>query len=157
MSTFTVGSFSANQATKSHGQSFVANVAGPNGTGGPGTANPVYVQSASVGYPTANTTGRTTVAYLYDTIPSVTNLSTGVGALYSSTSHTDENLFGGFSRTFVFPNCAIDPTKTYYLLLPSVQTVRNDNTKPYTGGSFYDSALSAVNFTVQFQISLTDV
>jgi hypothetical protein len=159
MSTFTVASFSANANNKSRGQSFVANAAGPNGTGGPGTANPVFVQSASVGYPTANTLGRASAAYLYDTVPTKTDLNAGTGALFVSTSHTDENLFGTgtYSRTFVFGGASIDPTKTYYLLFPSDQNLRYDNTDPYPSGSFYDTSLQAANFTAQFQVSLTDV
>jgi hypothetical protein len=160
MSTFTIGSFSANQTVKCFGQSFKANVAGPNGTGGgPGAANPVFIMSASIGFPTSSTSGRPTAAYIYTSIPSKSDLSTGVGALGASTGHTDENLFGAgtFSRTYTFAGTSIDPATTYYLLIPSVQNLRNENPSAYAGGSFYDQNLQSQNYSLQFQISLSTV
>jgi len=162
MATFTVGSFSSTNTAQKRGQSFAANVAGPDGTGsGPGTADPVYVQSASVGYPSSSTTGRAATAYLYSSLPTLTDLNAGTGALATSIGWSDGNLFGAntYSRTFAFNAVAIDPTATYFILFPANQNLRYASaTNPYSGGTSYSTVLgSETNNDLQFQVSLTDV
>jgi len=162
MATFTVGSFSSTNSAKKRGQSFAANVAGPDGTGaGPGSANPVYVQSVSVGYPSSSTTGRTGAAYLYSSLPTLSDLNAGNGCLACSQSTSDENLFGAntYSRTFYFSKVSIDPTATYFVLFPCDQSVRYaSGTNPYSGGTSYSPILaSETTNDLQFQVSLTDV
>jgi hypothetical protein len=158
MSAFTVGSFSANTNANKRGQSFTANVAGNDGTGSSGGANPVYVQSASVGYSTSNTTGRAGTAYLYSSLPTLTDLNnSGTGALAASTGHSDGNVFGTgtFSRTFTFDAVSIDPTAVYYVLFATNQNLRFDTNAPYSGGDLYNTSLGADSSDAQFQVALT--
>lgn len=159
MATFNVGSFSSTGGANLRGQSFTPNVAGPDGSGSPGTATTVYVQSASVGFPSSDTTARATTAYLYSSLPSLSNLNTGTGSLAVSTNYTDEqDLFGTgtFSRTHMFNNIAIDPTLQYFLLFPSNQIMRFATGSPYSGGKAYNTVLVALTTDVQFTVNMAD-
>ena len=131
MAIFTVGSFSsADPIATIAVRVSPANVAGSDGTGSPGSANPVYVQSASVGYPTSSTSGRAGTAYLYDAVPLLADLNNGgTGALAASTGTSDGSLFGTgtHSRTFTFDGVAIDPTKVYYILFATNQNLQRQH------------------------------
>ncbi len=160
MATFSVASFAGNASGNNRGQSFTPNVAGPDGSGSPGSASTVYLQTVSIGYPTSDTTNRQTVIYVYDTLPTLVDLNNnGSGSIYKSISYADDTgTFGAntYSRIFSFANYSIDPTKTYYLLFAANQVLRFKTGNPYSGGSLYSTLLAAVANDAQFKVVMAD-
>lgn len=49
MAVFTVASNASSNSSNTRGQSFAPNVAGPDGTGGPGNATTVYLTAVRIG------------------------------------------------------------------------------------------------------------
>ncbi len=73
--------------------------------------------------------------YVYDTLPSnLTDLNTGVGALYTSTSSSSS----GFFATHSFTSAFVDTSTTYYLFYNANQQFRYSfATNPYSGGRIW--------------------
>lgn len=155
MATFTVASLAYDNQNLTHrGQAFTPNVAGPDGTGSPGSATEVFLNDFILGYRAATTTDRAETAYLYDTLPALADLNSGIGAIDVSSSYTDGNVFGTdtYTRTFNFSNpVTLDPTKVYYVLFASNQTARYKNTVVYAGGAAYNNYLLDDSKTLQFK------
>jgi hypothetical protein len=158
MSNFSVGCTSRTHSLYALGQSLTPNVAGPSGTGGPGTANPVYLQSLIVGYPDSDTDNRAASCFVYsaplddpDKIGSPTNLvatsnSTSDGSAFGSNSHT---------RTFNFLGSALNPAGKYYAYFSAVQTASCTPGSPYSGGQLYDDDMGATADCMQFLANMT--
>ncbi|MEI8195473.1 MAG: hypothetical protein WCI73_06155 [Phycisphaerae bacterium] len=158
MATFTVASLAFDNAGSYRGQGITPNVAGPDGTGSPGSATSVNLTDFTLGYGTSSTSGRAGVAYLYDTLPTLSNLNSGIGAIATSSSTTDGNDFGAgsYTRKFHFSgNLSLDPTKVYYVLFPSNQSARYKNPAVYTGGDAYSSTLADTGRNLQFSADFT--
>ena len=152
MADFTVASTTQDSSATHRGQSLAPNIAGPNGSGGPGTANPVYLEYFNVGYPNGSLTGRAAVCYVYDTLPTLANLNAGTGAIATSTGTSDGNDFGSgsFTRNFIFGGDSLDPTKTYFILFPADQLLCH-KTNPYSGGVAYTNRLMSTSYDLQFE------
>jgi hypothetical protein len=88
-----------------------------------------------------------TTLYIYGSIPTITALSTGSGALMTSTGFTSVagNANADFSGatdtnrnvTFNFnsPSVILNASTTYYALFSSGQSIRGQGSNPYTGGN----------------------
>jgi len=158
MSTFTVAMTSWDASTlTSRGQSITPNVSGPDGNGSPGNATVVYLDSVTLAYRDSNVS-RESLAYLYDTVPSLAQLANGTYAIDYSTSYSDGSAFGAgtYTRTFTFGNNPnLDPTKTYYILFPDNQYLMYTTTSQYSGGKRYTNLMQAsttmdLQFSAQF-------
>jgi hypothetical protein len=161
MSTFTVASFSYDGVSDLGGQSFTPNVPGPNGSGSPGAATQVFIRKISLGYPSANTSGRAQKLYVYSvelTDPAQIGQNDYLVAESSDNGTLDgTNLFGTgtYQRTFNFNAGALVPSSKYYFYFDVDQHLRMKGSAPYAGGNAQDDELNALtNSSAQFQVEM---
>lgn len=146
----------------SQGQALTPNVAGPNGSGSPGSATAVNLISFTVAFGDSDTDLWPLRAYLYDTLPTVGQLNNdGLYALRYSTSYVDGSAFGTgtYTRTYTFGEpINIDPTQLHYVLLSSSAYMMYATTSLYSGGKRYNQLLAAqtnsdLQFSAEFEIA----
>ncbi len=158
MQAIVVASLATDSSGYVRGESFSPSVAGPDGSGSVGSLQTVYLTSLTIGYATSDTTNRASTLYIYDTLPSLSNLNSHSGALYSSDSTDDGSAFGTgtFTRTFDFNYIGLDPSKTYFFLFATNQNVTLQTGNPYSGGAMESTLLVATNKDLQFQVNMQD-
>lgn len=126
-------------ATATRGQTFTVNNSGGS----------LSLQSFAFGY--LNSSARTASSlYIYTSLPTVAQLNTGTGALYTSTSFSDSSGAdpqfspGVLSRTFNFTGASLSDG-TYYAMLSALQDTALVNPDTYPGGVFiYGSPTSVL-------------
>jgi hypothetical protein len=157
MADFTVGNFSSDSSGPGRGQSFTPNVAG-DGTGSPGGATTVYVEQVDIEYVGSNITHRANTAYIYDHVPTSSQLSSGTGALDTSTGYSDGSAFGtgSYSRSYAFNRTALTPSTKYYVFFPAAVTIAYTDSDVYSGGDMYSATLSVDTYDVQFRVTMAN-
>jgi hypothetical protein len=161
MATFTVASFSYDGVNDLGGQSFTPDVPGPNGSGSPGGATQVFIRKVSLGYSSANTSGRAQKLYVYSvelTDPAQIGQPDYLVAESSEIGIVDgTNLFGTgtYQRTFNFSAGAMVPNSKYYVYFDVDQHLRIKSGVPYAGGNAQDDQLNELpNVSAQFQVEM---
>jgi len=158
MAAFSVGSFSADVVDWLRGLSFTPNVAGPNGSGSPGTASSVSLISVIVGCPTKAAAEQADTCFIYSVeLESVSDIGSSQNCVGQSTSATVGSVFGsgGYSTTYAFSNVSLDPTKQYFAYFDANKNTYVDSSSPYTGGTAYDVFMEDDGTSPQFQVNMS--
>lgn len=158
MSNFSVGSVTRNHSAPMLGQSFTPNVAGPGGSGSPGTAAYAQLASLVLGYLSSDPTDRAETCYLYS-VALESDDQIGLPANLVATSHNtaDGAAFGSgsYTRTFNFSGQWLSVTSKVYAYFSSSQNSNANNTGPYSGGQMYDADMLPTTESAQFLVNMT--
>lgn len=138
---FTIGQNSSNDyADNLYGQGFTPNQIGPNGSGSAPLSGPVTLSAFTLAYDAAGARIPASTLYIYDFLPTLAQIGSGTGALFTSTSFADlanDPAFGFPSRTFSFANVPLEASQKYFALAPGEQSLRYTfGQNPYSGGAF---------------------
>jgi len=158
MGAFSVGSFSTDGDDWLLGFSFTPNVAGPNGTGSPGTATSVTVSTVIVGCPTHAAAETAPDCYIYSIeLESSDDIGSSDGLVGQNNSMSVGNAFGSgsYSTSYGFPGISLDPTKQYFAYFSVKKNTCIDSTRPYTGGTAYDEFMGDDGTSPQFQVNMS--
>jgi hypothetical protein len=139
------------------GQSFTPNVAGPGGSGNPGSATHVQLSSVVLGYLDSDTSERAATCYVYSVeLTEEDQISSPANLVATSQSTSDGVAFGSgtYSRTYNFSEQFLSVSSRYYVYFSSAQNSNANNTGPYTGGQLYDSDMLATTETAQFLVNM---
>jgi hypothetical protein len=144
------------------GQSFVPNLAGPNGSGSPGSATSVNLGSITIGFPSASIEIRPTQCFVYsEMLDDQSEVGQAEGRVGVSTGTDDSwTPFGSgtYARTYNFSNpTTLDPTMTYYIYFAACdeQKVTYVMPNPYNGGTAWDTDFDTGPWSLQFQVAMT--
>jgi len=159
MSTFSVGSTNWSTVLAYQGQSFKPNVAGPNGSGTPGSATQAALNSIVFGFDSADPLPSKCFIYsqpLDDPSQAGTDTTYLLG---SSTSTQSGSEFGTGSTTcrFNFSGISLQVGSPYYAYFPEDHALRTQTPRCYSGGYLLDDVGSLINGTLQFMVHLTTI
>lgn len=160
MSNFSVGSLAQSALDQFTGQSFVANAAGPSGTGSPGTSTSMTVNSISVGFPSTDTNHRPAVCYLYSApLDDYDDVGTSTNLIAQSSGVFDSQAFGSgsYTRTYQFGLRAegLSVSTTYYAYFGTPGYGYVDTPNGYPAGTAYDGDGDSVDESLQFLVQMT--
>ena len=139
------------------GESFAPNVAGPDGTGGPGSASSVSLETITVGYPSSDVAGRSDDCLIYSVVlDDQSEVGQNASLVGKSGSFTDGSDFGANSnsRTYTFANVTLDPSKTYYFYFDIDQYLNYEDPSSYSGGHAWDADFFNCPGNLQFQVTM---
>jgi hypothetical protein len=155
---FTIGQNSSNEyADNLYGQGFTPNQIGLDGSGSAPLSGSVTLSAFTLAYDAGGARTPASTLYIYDFFPTLAQIGSGTGALFTSTSFADlanDAAFGFPSRTFSFANVPLEASQKYFALAPGEQSLRYTfGQNPYSGGSLVLANVSALQETG----SLSDV
>jgi hypothetical protein len=162
--TFTLGQSNAVNGIPLRGQGFIPDAIGDQGTGSAPASGNVTLDSWTFVYQSPGSSSITeNTLYIYDSLPTVTDLNSGIGALYTSNGTIDllvnDPFFGAGlrpSRTWTFTGAVLDVNTTYFALLPSNQTIRVA-TSSYPTTAYGTNLAAQGTLDTGFRASLTQV
>ncbi|HUO10093.1 MAG TPA: hypothetical protein VM008_17435 [Phycisphaerae bacterium] len=158
MSAFSAGCFSFDFADWLLGFSFTPNVAGPNGSGSPGSASSVSLVSIVVGCPTLPAAQEANTCYIYSVeLEDPSDIGSSGNLVGQSTSMSTGHALGStsYSTTYSFSGISLDPTKQYFAYFSADKNTFVDSSSPYTGGTAYDVFLEDDDASPQFQVNMS--
>ena len=159
MSTFSVASLATGGSYLFGGLSCTPSVAGPDGSGSPGSATSVNLNSVTLGYPSSDVSIRPQTCYVYSvqiTDPDDVGGSTNLVA--TSSSFSDGSDFGTNSHTrrWAFNSGSLNPSNTYFVYFDNTPGTNVKSGSPYSGGDAYDDALEVLpGLSAQFKIVMS--
>jgi hypothetical protein len=139
------------------GQSFTPNVAGPGGSGSPGTSTESQLVSLVLGYLSSDPDQRAETCFLYSaSLASEDDIGSPTNLVATSLSTADGAAFGAgsYSRTFGFNNESLSVSQKYYAYFSASQNANVNNTGPYAGGNMYDADMLPTTESAQFLVNM---
>lgn len=157
MAAFSVGSNTTDSVTWIRGLSFTPNVAGPSGTGSPGSATSVALNSLTLGCPSRAAADGAATCYIYSIeLESPGDIGSATGLVGQSSCMTVGSAFGtsSFSSAYIFSNLSLNPSSQYFAYFSDDKEADVDSSCPYTGGSTYDEFMEYGGESPQFLVNM---